>query len=223
MAFTYQEIVNLSATLTGREIADRLGITHSSASVIDSETYLKNEGSRIVRLARDEVAAGNGHGLYGTKRRSNGGNVNSGKKAVDRLSTIADVEIVMAARLAAKKAGISEDGNGIREAIEEGNSKVIAFLDFVLSLEQRALLEKEIGVLSPAEREAKRRADLIANIRMTVLKAMRLDGMRKELEASGFLVEAPAWFADVSGIDLPNIEAHSTSELEEIAASMPTA
>ncbi len=218
MAYTYAEIVNLHEQGNGgRAMAEILGIVNPGSSDPD---YLVHAGNRHIREAKAEVAAGNGNGLWGTKRRSNGNAWGSGKRNVDPLATIADVEIVMGARLAAKKAGISEDGNGIREAIEDGNSKVIAFLDFVLSPEQRETLEKAIGVLTPAEREAKRRSDLIASIRMAVLKAMRLDGMRKELEAAGFAIDPPAWFADISGVDLPNIEAHSTGELEAIAATV---
>lgn len=213
--YTFQEIVKLSETKTGREIAVMLGARQPSDSFIPEETYLKNEGGRIIRAARDQVAEGNGSGLYGERKRRNGNG--AGKKVIDPLATIQDIEIVMAARLAAKKAGIDETGEGIREAIESGNTKVIAFLDFTLSQEQRAILEKAVGVLSPAEREAKRRADLIAAIRMAVLKAARLDSMRKELESSGFLVEAPAWFADVSGIDLATIDSNSTSELAAMA------
>ncbi len=220
MAYTYQEIVTLSDSgKTGREIAVLLGISQPAQSTVDMSRYLMNTGNRMTAEAREEVAAGNGHGLWGTKRRSNG-NGGNGKRTVDPLATIADVEIVMAARLAAKKAGIDETGEGIRDAIESGNAKVVAFLDFVLSADQREVLEKAIGVLTPAAREAKRRSDMIANIRMAVLKALRLDSMRRELEAAGFAVEAPALFADVSNIDLLNVESQSTIELEALAAKL---
>jgi hypothetical protein len=220
MAYTYAEIVNLHEQGNGgRAMAEILGIVNPGSSDPD---YLVHAGNRHIREAKAEVAAGNGHGLWGTKRRSNG-NGGNGKRPVDPLSTIADVEIVMGARLAAKKAGISEDGNGIREAIEDGNSKVIAFLDFVLSHEQRAILEKAIGVLTPAEREAKRRSDLIASIRMKVSKAIQVKAMIASIEAIGGTVEMPMWFRDVSSIKPDTLESHSTSELEEIAASMPTA
>ena len=220
MTYSYQEIVTLSQTKTGREIAAILGVRQPVDSSIPEDRYMNNEGGRIIRAARDQVEAGNGHCLYGEKKsRKSGGNGNS-KAAPDPLATIQDIEIVMAARLAAKKAGINENGDGIRDAIESGNAKVVAFLGFALSQEQREILEKAVGVLTPEQREAKRRANLIANIRMAVLKALRLDSMRRELEASGFAVEAPAWFADVSNIDLLNVEAQSTTELEALAAKL---
>ena len=219
MAYSYQEIVTLSQTKTGREIAAILGVRQPADSYIPEDRYMNNEGGRIIRAARDQVEAGNGHGLLGEKKpRKNGGG--NGKATPDPLATIQDIEIVMAARLAAKKAGIDETGEGIRDAIESGNAKVVAFLDFALSQEQREILEKAVGVLTPEQREAKRRSDLIANIRMAVLKALRLDSMRRELEAAGFAVEAPAWFASVAAIDIPNIEAHSTPELEVLAAKL---
>ncbi len=215
MAFTFQEIVNMSATKTGREIAKIIGIVQPASSNNDEETYLKIEGNRVTRQAKEEVLAGNGHGLYGEKRRSrnNGG----GKWDTDPLATINDVEIVMAARLAAKKAGISEDGKGIRDAIESGNQKVIAFLNFALSPDQIATLEKAVGVLSPEEREKKKREELVASIRMSVQKAARLDSMRKELETAGFTVDAPAWFARCATVDLDQLATHSVKEIERIA------
>lgn len=220
MAYSYQEIVTLSQTKTGREIAAILGVRQPADSYIPEDRYMNNEGGRIIRAARDQVEAGNGHGLYGEKKsRKSGGNGNS-KAAPDPLARIDDIEIVMAARLAAKKAGIDETGEGIRDAIESGNAKVVAFLDFALSQEQREILEKAVGVLTPEQREAKRRSDLIANIHMAVLKALRLDSMRRELEAAGFAVEAPTWFADVSNIDLKNVESQSTTELEALAAKL---
>ena len=220
MAYSFLEITKLAETKTGREIAAILGVRQPVDSSIPEDRYMNNEGGRIIRAARDQVEAGNGHCLYGEKKsRKSGGNGNS-KAAPDPLATIQDIEIVMAARLAAKKAGINENGDGIRDAIESGNAKVVAFLDFALSQEQREILEKAVGVLTPEQREAKRRSDLIANIRMAVLKALRLDSMRRELEAAGFAVEAPAWFADVSNIDLPNVESQSTPELEALAAKL---
>lgn len=216
MAYTFSEIFAVKESGgTGRDVAELVGLVYPSDSKVDEDLYLVTAGNRIAREAKAEIDAGNGHGLYGSKRRAGNG---AGKKAVDPLATIEDIEIVMAARLAAKKAGITENGDGIRDAIETGNTKVIAFLDFALTTEQRAILEKAVGVLTPAEREAKRRADLIASIRMSVLRAAKFDSMRRELEAAGFAVEAPAWFAGVAGIDLPNIEAHSTAELEVLAA-----
>ena len=223
MAYSFLEITKLAETKTGREIAAILGVRQPVDSSIPEDRYMNNEGGRIIRAARDQVEAGNGHCLYGEKKsRKSGGNGNS-KAAPDPLATIQDIEIVMAARLAAKKAGINENGDGIRDAIESGNAKVVAFLDFALSQEQRAILEKAIGVLSPAEREAKRRSDLIASIRMAVLKAIQVKAMIASIEAIGGTVEMPLWFRDVSSIKPDTLESHSTGELESIAASMPTA
>lgn len=216
MAYTYQEIVTLSDSgKTGREIAVLLGISQPAQSTVDMSRYLMNTGNRMTAEAREEVAAGNGHGLWGTKRRSNGSG--NGKRPVDPLATIADTEILYAAKFAMMKTGGTTDS--LRDAIEASH-KVCGMLEENLSAEQYETLKKAIGVMSPAEREAKRRSDLIASIRMAVLKAMRLDGMRKELEAAGFAIDPPAWFADISGVDLPNIEAHSTGELEAIAATV---
>lgn len=220
MAYSFQEIVTMSQTKTGREIAAILGVRQPADSYITEERYMNNEGGRIIRAAREQVESGNGHGFYGEKRRKNGG---GNGKAVDPLATIQDIEVVMAARLAAKKAGIDETGEGIRDAIESRHKKVIAFLDFALSAEQRKVLENAVGVLTPEQREAKRREDLIAAIRTAVLKAVRLDSMRRELETYGFVVEAPLWFDDVGKIDLDLLPTKTTTDLKKVAASMPTA
>lgn len=223
MAYTFQDICNTKANGTGRDVADLLGIQYPADSTVSKDLFLMTAGNRAARQAAEEVANGNGHGLYGEKRRTrngNGGGNGGGKAAPDRLYAIDDEEVVMAARLACRKAGISPTGEAVREAIESGIESFVRSIDANLSPEQRATLETAVGVLTPAEREKLKREELIAGIRMAVLKAAKYDSMRRELESAGFAVESPAWFTRCAAIDISNLATNSTAELNRISASI---
>jgi hypothetical protein len=71
MSYTYQQICDVKANGgTGRDVAKLLGIEYPAGkSTVDEDLYLVTVGNRKAREAVEEVAAGNGHGLYGTQAR----------------------------------------------------------------------------------------------------------------------------------------------------------
>lgn len=220
--YTYQQICDVKANGgTGRDVAELLGIEYPAGkSTVDEDLYLITVGNRKAREAAEEVAAGNGHGLYGSKRKSNGngGNGSNGKKAVDPLFTISDEEIVMAARLACKKAGIVPSGYEIRDGIEAGNDILVRFLKLNLSAEQFETLAKTVGVKTEEERRLARKLALVSDIRSTVAKADRLYRCQQELEDNGYITVAPAWIARCCDIDLRALEERGMESVMEIAA-----
>lgn len=150
MAYTFQEIVNLADEgLTGREIAVKLGITQPATSDIPEQRYLNIAGNKITREAREEVEAGNGHGLYGEKKRRSVEKTQTEKAPADPIAGLRDEEISAAAKFAMLKCGGTIAG--LRDAIESGNSKVLSIIGN-LTADQMAALSKALGCRTAFER-----------------------------------------------------------------------